>query len=307
MFGYMALNRLAEARSVYEEAHARNVDFGHPTRYRYVLAFLEGDKEMMTKSAASLAGQPGFAMSALLEESKTEAYFGHLARAREVSLQAKEIALREGDRATAANIEANAALLEAQLGNSAAARRLAAAAAQLGGQAAMALALAGDRDSATKLANALASHGPPGSFADKLWVPEIRAIIEMKRNNPLRSVELLAPVAVYEPGWSDNYTAAYLRGQAYLAAHRGQEAALEFQNILDHRGVVLDSVIGALAHLGIARAYTMQGDGAKARAAYQDTQGKLLGHSAHGAKLWLWLVLLFRLVTYLPGSGPQLQ
>jgi eukaryotic-like serine/threonine-protein kinase len=270
MAGYMALNRLAEARSVYEEAHARKVDFGHPTRYRYVLAFLEGDKEMMTKFAASLAGQPGFENLALLEESKTEAYFGHLGRAQELSRHVEDTALGEGDRATAADIESKAALLEALFGNSAAARRLAAAADKLGGQAAMALALAGDADSATKLVDGLASHSPPGSFADKLWVPEIRAVIELKRDNPLRSVELLAPVAVYEAGWNDNYTSAYLRGQAYLAAHRGQEAAPEFQKILDHRGVVLDSVIGALAHLELARAYAMQGDTAKARAAYQD-------------------------------------
>jgi tetratricopeptide (TPR) repeat protein len=172
--------------------------------------------------------------------------------------------------ATASDIEANAALLEAQLGNSAAARRLAAAADKLGGQAAMALALAGDADSATKLVDGLASHSPPGSFADKLWVPEIRAVIELKRDNPLRSVELLAPVAVYEAGWNDNYTSAYFRGQAYLAARRGQEAAPEFQKILDHRGVVLDSTIGALAHLELARAYVLQGDTAKARTKYQD-------------------------------------
>ena len=162
------------------------------------------------------------------------------------------------------------ALLEAQLGNSAGARQLAAAADKLGGQAPMALALAGDADSATKLADGIASHAPQGSFANKVWVPEIRAAIELKRDNPLRSVELLAPVATYEAGWFDEFTAAYLRGEAYLAAHRGQEAAAEFQKILDHRGAVQKSVIGALAHLQIGRAYAMQGDTAKARAAYQD-------------------------------------
>ncbi len=175
MFNYMALNRLTDARTVYEEAQNHKVDFGHPTKDRYLLAFLEGDKEMMTKSAASLGGHPGFENEALLEESKTEAYFGHLGRARELSGQTKEIALREGDRATATDIEANEALLEAQLGNSARARQLAAAAEKLGGQAAMALALIGDADSATKLADGLASHAPPGSFANKVWVPEIRA------------------------------------------------------------------------------------------------------------------------------------
>jgi hypothetical protein len=270
MFNYMALNRLTDARTVYEEARNHKADFGHPTRDRYLLAFLEGDTEMMTKFAASLASQPGFGNKALLEESKTEAYFGHLGRARELSRRAKEMALREGDRATAADIEADAALLEAQLGNSAEARQLAAAAGELGGQAAMALALTGDADSATELADGLASHAPPGSFANKVWVPEIRAVIELKRGNPMRAVELLAPVAAYEAGWFENFMGAYVRGQAYLAAHRGQEAAAEFQKIISHRGVVLNSVIGALAHLQLGRAYGMQGETTKARAAYED-------------------------------------
>jgi len=62
----------------------------------------------------------------------------------------------------------------------------------------------------------------------------------------------------------------YVRGEAYLAEHQGREAAAEFQKILDHSGILLNSPIGALAHLQIGRAYVLQGDTAKARAAYQD-------------------------------------
>ena len=62
----------------------------------------------------------------------------------------------------------------------------------------------------------------------------------------------------------------YVRGRVYLAAHQGQSRAAEFQKILDHRGIVINEPIGALAHLQIGRAYAMQGDTAKARAAYQD-------------------------------------
>jgi eukaryotic-like serine/threonine-protein kinase len=61
----------------------------------------------------------------------------------------------------------------------------------------------------------------------------------------------------------------YVRGEAYLAAHRGTEAVAEFQKILDHRGVVVNEPIGALAHLQIGRAYAMQGETAQARAAYR--------------------------------------
>jgi eukaryotic-like serine/threonine-protein kinase len=62
----------------------------------------------------------------------------------------------------------------------------------------------------------------------------------------------------------------YVRGQGYLRLHQGSEAAAEFQKFLDHRGTVVNNPLGALAHLGLARAYTLQGDTTRARAAYQD-------------------------------------
>jgi len=62
----------------------------------------------------------------------------------------------------------------------------------------------------------------------------------------------------------------FVRGDAYLSAHQGSQAAAEFQKILDHRGIVVNSPIGALAHLQLGRAFVMQGDTAKARAAYKD-------------------------------------
>ena len=105
---------------------------------------------------------------------------------------------------------------------------------------------------------------------DKVTVPEFRAAIELKRGNAARALELLEPAANVESGWFDIYQPAYLRGQADLQAHRGQEAAAEFQKIIDHRSIVASGVIGALAHLGLARAYVLQADAAKARAAYQD-------------------------------------
>jgi hypothetical protein len=144
-------------------------------------------------------------------------------------------------------------LFEAWFGNSTAARHHATAAEKFGGQAAMALALAGDVEAAANIANRLASNTPPGSFSGKVWLPEIRAAIELKRGNLVQAVELLASVTPYEAGWFDSYRAAYLRGQAYLGTNHGQEAAAEFQKILDHRGVVTNSVIGALAHLQIGR------------------------------------------------------
>jgi hypothetical protein len=116
---------------------------------------------MLTKFVAALEAQPGFEQEALLEESNTEAYAGHLGRARGLSRQAEDMARREGDKTKAADIESSAILLEAQFGDSAGARRLAAASEKLGSRAAMAMALAGNTVAATKSTDGLTSLATP--------------------------------------------------------------------------------------------------------------------------------------------------
>jgi len=111
---------------------------------------------------------------------------------------------------------------------------------------------------------------PPGSFNDKAFIPEVRGAIELKRGRATQALKFLTSAAAYEAGWVVSYRPAYLRGEAYLLANRGQEAASEFQKIINHRGVVGNQPYGALAHLGLARAYTMQGDASAARTAYED-------------------------------------
>jgi tetratricopeptide (TPR) repeat protein len=135
---------------------------------------------------------------------------------------------------------------------------------------AMAVALANDTALAMKVVEQVASEMRPGSFMDKETLGEFRGAIELKRGNPTRALEFLTPLAVYEGGWFEGYRPAYLRGEAYLLVHRGQEAAAEFQKIIDHRGIVFNEPFGALAHLQLARAYALQGDTAKARTKYED-------------------------------------
>jgi len=109
------------------------------------------------------------------------------------------------------------------------------------------------------------------------YLPTLRARLALIHSNPQQAIDSLEIAAPYELGlpaggfynWPNMYP-VYVRGEAYLAAHRGREAAAEFQKILDHRGIVLNEPIGALAHLQLGRAYVLQGDTAKARAAYQD-------------------------------------
>ena len=289
LVGYIALDRLADAHAIYQQAQARKLGSGELEGLRYWLAFLEGDTGMMAKITAAQAGQPDFENTA----ADTEAYFGRLEKARELSRRAGGMALSEGKKGRAAEIIANAAFREALFGNSAVARhdavtalRLAPGSGELIGEGGyprpeIALALAGDPVGAEKAANDLATRYPENTVVNDLILPEIRGAIEITRGRPSNAVDQLAPATVYELGWNEpRLMPAYLRGQAYLALRRGAEAAAEFQKILNHRGVVVNEPTAALAHLGLARAYALQatasqGDQAaasraKARAAYQD-------------------------------------
>jgi len=142
---------------------------------------------------------------------------------------------------------------------------------------ALALAYAGDANRARVLADGLGRRFPEDTTLQLTYLPTLRAKLALVRSNPQQAVDILRVAAPYELGlsalsgynWPSLYP-VYVRGEAYLAAHQGKEAAAEFQRILDHRGIVLNEPIGALAHLQLGRAYSLQGDTAKARAAYQD-------------------------------------
>jgi serine/threonine protein kinase/Flp pilus assembly protein TadD len=274
---YMALNRLADARAIYQQAQTRYPGSGLEL-YRYVLAFVEGDTGMMTKIAQS---QPNF------EEmmADTEAYSGQLRKARELSRRVEDTALSAGAKERSAYVSANAALREVLFGNVATARENATTAlSQSAGasghsetgwsaswSAALTLALVGDSAHAGMLADGFAARHPVDTIIKNLWLPEIRSVIELNKDKAAQAVNQLALAEALELSWVEpRLMPVYLRGQAYLLAHRGPEAAREFQKILDHRGVVLISPVGALAHLQIGRAYAMQGDTANSKVAYQD-------------------------------------
>ena len=140
--------------------------------------------------------------------------------------------------------------------------------------AALALARAGDTAGAEKLAAELDKTFPLDTLVQRYWLPTIRAGVALERKDPNRAIELLKVASTIELSAPMNLTIllcpAYLRGQAYLMLHDGNPAAAEFQKFIEHRGLVVNFPWGALARLGLARAYAMQGDAVKARAAYQD-------------------------------------
>ena len=137
--------------------------------------------------------------------------------------------------------------------------------------AALAMAKTGDTTAARKLVDRLNTEFPSATLVRNYWLPTIRAEIELQGGNPKRALELLHGTDTYELAeTSMPLIPAYVRGEAYLRAKQGQAAAAEFQKILRHRALVGNGAVGALAHLGLARAYALSGDIVKARRRYQD-------------------------------------
>ncbi|MGB2886094.1 MAG: protein kinase [Candidatus Acidiferrales bacterium] len=281
-FDYLNLNRLDEARATAEEAGAKKLDSQYLRFSLYQLAFLQNDEAGMAQQAAWAAGKPGVEDVLLATQANTAAYFGRLAEARDFSRRAVASAEREEEKETAAGYEAEAALREVLLGNATEARQQAAAALDLpNGRdvqygAALVLAFEGDAARAQALADDLANRFPEDTLVKLKYLPTIHAQLALNRNDASKAINTLQAAAPYELGipgggaFSPTLYPVYVRGKAYLVAHRGTEATAEYQKILDQRSVVQNEAIGALAHLGLARAYALQGDNSKARTAYQD-------------------------------------
>ena len=196
--------------------------------------------------------------------------------AQDFSRQAVASAERAEEKEAAATYEADAALREALFGNEREARLRVASALRLSTgldaqyRAALALAFEGDTSRSETLGDELGKLFPEDTSVQYNYLPTLHAQLAISRNDPAKAIETLQATAPYELSGAGGLYPVYVRGQAYLAAHQGSEAEAEFQKILNHRGIVLNSPIGALAHLQIGRAYALQGDTAKAKAAYQD-------------------------------------
>jgi hypothetical protein len=272
------LNRLDEAQTAVEEAQAKKLDSPDLHFFLYYLAFLKNDATSMAQQVAWAASKPGVEDVLLNAEADTAAYSGRLGKSRELSRRAVVSAEQAEEKEVAAGYQADAALREALFGNAAEAQQRAAATRGLSNGrdvqngTALGLALAGDGSSSQALANDLGKRFPLDTIVQFNYLPTLRAQLALNRNDPSKAIDILQAASPYELGAVGNATLspAYVHGEAYLAAHQGREAAAEFQKILDHRGIVINEPIGALAHLGLARAYVLQADTAKARAAYQD-------------------------------------
>lgn len=276
----LALNQFAAGESTLDEAFARKLDGRYLHQIRYWLAFVQGDTAQMQRQVAWARGRPGDEDSLLSMQSDTEAYHGRMRRARELSRQAVQSAVRSGSKETAALWQVNDALRDAEVGDAARARQGVASALALSRgrdvelMAAFALARAGYGRQAAALARTVAQQYRGDSLLRLYWLPTIRAAIEFDGHDSAAALAELKTVLPYELGGAGTFVnymyPAYVRGEVCLKTRNADAAAVEFHKLIAHRGIVVNFVIGALAYLQLGRAYAMTGDTAKAEAAYRE-------------------------------------
>jgi len=290
----LALQHFEEARQIIREAQTRKLEEPVLHSALYALAFLSSDSAAMAEqqqwwgTGGSEFENWGFSLA-----SDTEAYAGHVGKARELTRRAIASAEQADSKENGAIWQAIAAQREAAYGNPAKARQSAAASLRLAPtspgtvvEAALAFAMAGDTARAESLAQDLGKRFPLDTQMQSLWLPAIHAQLALDRKNPTAALHALQTPSAIELGQIPfvlNISClyhVYVRGEAYLAAGQGSAAAAEFQRILDHGGIVWNCWTGALAHLGVARANALQSrtahgadaDAARTRslAAYKD-------------------------------------
>ncbi len=281
---YAALNDLNQAKDTYAAAVSRKLD-GYPSLRgnRYAVAFLEGDVVEMRRQLVWATGKPGAEDLLLSLQSDTEAYSGHLRKARALSQRAAEAAKHNDQRETAALWLMSAARRDAEVGNAVNAQRLSKAALALAQTrnlqilTALALARGGNTASAQAMSDDLNKHSPLDTSLNGYWLPSIRASIELNRKHPAKALELLQTASAYELGSTQPTAQAgatlypvYIRGEAYLKAGEFRAATAEFQRIVDHHSMVQNFILGALARLQLGRAKALDGDKDGASHAYQD-------------------------------------
>lgn len=267
----LALQRIDEAQQTIQQAKARKLDDFGLYQGGYALAFLRGDLQAMQEQAAWFANQPEYETFGHSLESDTAAFGGHLKEARKLTGQAVESARRVDGIEKAAVWQANAALREALFGNTEEARRAANEALRFApacqgaeAEAALALAIAGDAVQADLLAQDLNRRYPLDTQIQTIWLPTIRAQLALGKKDPAEGIDRLQGAGPTELGnllFAENISClypVYVRGEAFMAAGQGSAAAAEFQKILDHSGIVWNCSTGALARLGLARAYALQ-------------------------------------------------
>ncbi len=265
-------------------ASERKIETAKLLVLRYDLAFLKNDREGMQQVVKAAQGKPDSMDWIADRQAFSLAYAGRLQQARVLSHQAVDLAQQQGARERAAQFAIRAALWEAFFGNVRKAEQGVATALALASNreiqygAAIATGLAGDTAHAEALADHLYTEFPEDTSIRFSYLPVIHAIVALRRNDPAGAIHALEPAIPYELGAPRGSVTCYFgalypilfRGEAYLAAHNGPQAAQEFQKLLDHRGPMIGDPVAVLAHLGMARSYALSGDVSNARNQYKE-------------------------------------
>jgi DNA-binding winged helix-turn-helix (wHTH) protein/tetratricopeptide (TPR) repeat protein len=272
------------AEEALRSASGRKIETAKLLVLQYDLAFLKGDREGMQQAVRVAQGKPDSMDWMADRQAFSFAYAGRLQKASVLSRQAIALAQQQGNRERAAQFAIRSALWEAFFGNAREAKQGAATALGLASNrevdygAAVAAGLDGDSRQAQAIADHLQREFPEDTSIRFSYVPVIHAIVALHRNDPAGAIHALEPAIPYELGAPRGSVTCYFgalypilfRGEAYLADHKGPEAAREYQKLLDHRGTMIGDPVAVLAHLGLARGYALSGDAGNARNQYRE-------------------------------------
>jgi eukaryotic-like serine/threonine-protein kinase len=278
------LERLDQAEKILKMASARNLEATDASVLPYQIAFLRSDQAGMKREAEEEKAKSESEAQSYYYQAFAMAYSGRFQQARMLSTRATDMAKQADQPERAALWGIGEAVLEAFFADPSSARKRAKAVLAVSRDreveygAALVFALTGDISQAQTLANDLQMRFPEDTSVKFSYLPTLRGLAALDNHQPLRAIDALQVGAPYDLGAPhSSYHAifgplypVYVRGEALLALHQGPEAAAEFQKILDHPGIVVSDPVGALARLQLGRAYSLSGDKAKARSAYQD-------------------------------------
>jgi tetratricopeptide (TPR) repeat protein len=293
VYGYTALatanlhlGRFSEVEKALTRAAGNHMDMSHLgfSMHRFYLAFFKNDQAGMDREVAQSRGRLGVEAAISHIQALVLARAGRMRQAGETWQRAMELAKQRGKRETAGTYEAAAAVCDAVYGKAAEARKRALAALELSkGRdveygAAFALAVAGDSAASQALAGDLKKRFPEDTSVQFSYLPTLGALFALAHGGQAKALETLQVAHTYEFastgiaffGHFGGLHPAYVRGQAYMKAQRDSEAAVEFQKLLDHPGVVLADPIGVMARLQLGRIFDHSGNTAKAEAAYKE-------------------------------------
>jgi tetratricopeptide (TPR) repeat protein len=272
-FALLHLNRFIEAKDILAYAIQQNLDHVDFHYILYQIAFLDGDTVNMQKQIDWARGKTD-EYAAFDWQTGAAASAGQWRKAQEFARSAIDLAARGDTNEVAARYATEQALLGAVFGNPGRARAAAAQGLALARgraslpRAALALALSGETNQAQSLIDESIRLYPEDTVVNSIWLPAIRAAMELQRGSAEQAIALLIPAIRYEA--AAEFWPVYLRGQAFLRLNKGAEAGAEFQKILEHRGQAALSPLYPLAHLGLARAAALTGEESKCRQEYQD-------------------------------------